>query len=263
MKELILRTLTGIALIILVAGSMLLGPVPFLGILIIVYSLGYIELFRLYRWKVWPGLLMGVSAGILLPLSYAILHYQWGPVWLVLPALWWGIGYLWSGTPVSSVLIILWLALPLTAFYNLGWMGETQSFNHLLPLAVIALVWINDTFAYLVGTLLGKHQLTPRLSPGKTWEGFTGGSLFTIIGGWLFHRATGDHSATVWMIISLVISTLGLAGDLFESGIKRKMNVKNMGGLLPGHGGVLDRFDSLLFVAPAMWIIMVILNYNQ
>ena len=105
--------------------------------------------------------------------------------------------------------------------------------------------------------------MTPRLSPGKTWEGFVGGILFTLLAGWIIFRIFGQYTLGNWIWFSLIIGSLGLLGDLFESSLKRKMNVKNMGGLLPGHGGILDRFDSLLFVAPALLTLMVLIKLLQ
>lgn len=243
---------------------MLLGPVPYLGMLLLIYFLGIIELFRLYaRWQAWPSRVMAVSAGLLLPISLTVFRYQWDPLWFIIPVACWVIGFIGSGLAGSAALILLWLALPLTSFYALGWAGRSQVFSPQMPLAVIALVWVNDTFAYVVGSLLGRHKMTPRLSPGKTWEGFAGGLLFTLLGGWFVFRITGQLTAVTWIFFALIIACLGLMGDLFESALKRKMNVKNMGGLLPGHGGVLDRFDSLLFVAPVMWILLILINHFQ
>jgi len=125
---------------------------------------------------------------------------------------------------------------------------------------VIALVWVNDTFAYLTGSLVGRHKMTPVLSPGKTWEGFAGGVIFTLLGGWIIWRITGMLGAGTWIAISLIVASLGLAGDLFESGLKRTVKVKDTGTLLPGHGGILDRFDSLLFVAPAVVILILLIK---
>lgn len=264
MKELFIRTITGISLIILVIGSILLGPVPFLGIILLIYGLGLKELFSVYhQGRFLPRMVMAVSAGFLLPIAFAVLEFQWSLLWFILPAAGWLIGILWSGFSITGMLIFFWLAIPLTSFYTLGWIGEATDYHAFLPLSVIALVWINDTFAYLVGSLIGKHKMTPRLSPGKTWEGFAGGILFTLLGGWIIFRISGLYTIGNWILFSLIIGTLGLMGDLFESNLKRKMNVKNMGGLLPGHGGVLDRFDSLLLVAPAVVILMIIVSLTK
>jgi phosphatidate cytidylyltransferase len=191
-------------------------------------------------------------------LVFAGLRFHITPLWFLLPALLWMPGYLFSGQRTVAVLSFFWLAIPFSIFFALGWIPDSLSYSPLVPLSVISLVWINDTFAYLTGTLLGKHPMTPRLSPGKTWEGFSGGVLVTLLGGWIVYKISGSYSLGIWIACALVSSLLGLAGDLFESGVKRKMKVKDMSGLLPGHGGILDRFDSLLFVTPALLLLFFI-----
>ena len=264
MKELILRTLTGILLIILVAGSISLGPTTFLGILLLIYGLGLRELYVVFRPKnIVAYLAMALSAGFLMPLTLAVLLAQWSALFLIIPVVGWTIGFVNSGFQTKSLLILMWLAMPLTAFFMLGWIENISAYNSLLPLSVIVLVWINDTFAYVVGRMVGKHKMTPQLSAGKTWEGFVGGALFSMAGGWIIFRLSGGLTLWNWIIVSLIISIFGLWGDLFESKLKRRKSLKNMGALLPGHGGILDRFDSLLFVAPAVLILMILLRLIQ
>ena len=159
-----------------------------------------------------------------------------------------------------GLLSFLWLALPYSSFVALGWSTGDHGYQSTLPLSVIALVWVNDTFAYLTGSLIGKHKMTPLLSPGKTWEGFAGGMIFTLLATWIIFMITGILGEGTWLIIALIVASMGLAGDLFESGLKRSTKVKNAGKLLPGHGGILDRFDSLLFVAPAVAISILLLK---
>lgn len=260
MKELLLRTLTGLTLIIVVAGSILLGPITFSAILLLVYLLGVKELYELLqkrdlsiRWfRSIPGALLIITV-------FAVFQYKISLLWFILPPVLWLIAALRKGITLSGTLAFLWLAIPLSSFFALGWM-EGSEFQLRLPLFIIALVWINDTFAYLTGSLVGRHKMTPILSPGKTWEGFSGGILITLLAGWIIWNSTGMASLWAWFGISVLVSTLGLAGDLFESGLKRTVKVKNTSELLPGHGGVLDRFDSLLFVAPAVLILVLLLK---
>ena len=242
------------------AGSILLGHLTFLGILILVYGLAIRELFQLYPpGTIWIGWIQGIVGGSILLLCYAV--FQWGcdSQWLLVPiALWLGAAAL-DRFRMASILAMLWITLPLSAFLFLGWQSET-GYDPLMPLSVIALVWINDTMAYVSGKLLGKHPLTPRLSPNKTWEGLVGGFMFTLLGGWATHQLSDSFSVPVWLILAAIVSLFSLAGDLFESHLKRRIARKNSGGLLPGHGGILDRFDSLLFVAPVMVLLLIILN---
>lgn len=256
-----LRTLTGVSLIVLMAGSILLGPISFSAIVLLVYLLGVKELFGLLqkrdlsiRW------IRAIPGALLIILSYAVFQYGLSLLWFLLPPALWLITALRVGITLSGTLAFLWLAVPLSSFLALGWVENEPGFHYRMPLALIALVWINDTFAYLSGSLMGRHKMTPVLSPGKTWEGYTGGLLVTLLAGWLAWNITGIASLWAWFGISMLVSLLGLAGDLFESGLKRSVKVKNTGELLPGHGGILDRFDSLLFVAPAVLILIILMK---
>jgi len=261
LKELLLRTLTGILLIFLVAGAILLGSIPFLGIILLVYTLGMRELFGLFPGnKLKQSWIASLPGFVMLGMVYAVLAFQWNYLFLGLPIALLLIYSLIKGKESTSVLSLFWLAIPLASYYSLGWIEENGSYQALLPLTVIALLWVNDTFAYLTGSLIGKHKLAPRLSPGKTWEGLAGGYLFTLLGGWIIYKITGVHSLGVWLLLATLTAGLSLFGDLFESGLKRKRSVKNSGEILPGHGGILDRFDSLLFVAPGAFILFILLN---
>jgi phosphatidate cytidylyltransferase len=145
-----------------------------------------------------------------------------------------------------------------------------QPFNYisvLIPCVIILSLWINDTMAYIVGSLIGKTPLS-KISPKKTWEGTIGGILLAIIAiGLLFSSIPTDiafpgfhfHFANkTWFIIAAIASISGTLGDLFESKLKRMANIKDSGTLMPGHGGFLDRFDSLLFATPCVWLFLQI-----
>ncbi len=260
MRELLLRTATGIALVLGFTSSIILGPTTMLVMMLAVYGLGFLELLRLKSTPfTLPAALMAGSGALLIIGVYGGLHLGMNPLWLFLPASIWVVGFLWHRHLGTGMLILFWLTIPLSSFLATGWLPK-GSWNSILPVAVISLVWVNDTFAYVSGSLLGKHPMTPKLSPGKTWEGFVGGLLFTMLSGWIFFHFTGLQTAFTWISAGAVAGTFGLAGDLFESGLKRKHKVKDSGSLLPGHGGILDRFDSLLFVAPAMFLLILLLQ---
>lgn len=260
MKELFIRTFTGLSLIILVIGFILIGPITFAGLFLVIYLQGVNELFGLLRKRDLSTRWFRAVPGILLFLiTFAVFEFGLSLFWFLLPPALWLITALRGGITLSGTLAFLWLAVPLSSFYALGWV-EDPGYHYRLPLAIIALVWINDTFAYLAGSLLGRHQMTPVLSPGKTWEGFSGGMLASLLAGWIIWTLTDIASLWAWFGISLLVCVLGLAGDLFESGLKRTVKVKNTGELLPGHGGILDRFDSLLFVAPAVLILVILIK---
>lgn len=127
----------------------------------------------------------------------------------------------------------------------------------------VILIACNDTFAYLTGLAIGKHYMAPKISPKKTWEGFIGSLVFTTIAGAIaFHFIL---QAQIWIgaLAGLLVVISGTSGDLIESAIKRDLAIKDMGTLLPGHGGVLDRIDSILFAAPALWLALEIVRRAQ
>lgn len=136
----------------------------------------------------------------------------------------------------------------------LGMYVQMRIAHPFLPLALIALIWTNDTMAYLSGSFIGKTPLMPTVSPKKTIEGTLGGIVFTVFLAWVGSRYMTDFSPAYWMALAFIASIIGTAGDLIESKLKRMAGVKDSGTLMPGHGGVLDRFDSLLLAAPVACI---------
>jgi phosphatidate cytidylyltransferase len=127
----------------------------------------------------------------------------------------------------------------------------------------VVLIACNDTFAYFTGLAFGKHAMAPKISPRKTWEGFIGSIVFTTVAGaFAFHYIL---DAQMWLgaVAGLLVVITGTAGDLIESAIKRDLAIKDMGDLLPGHGGVLDRIDSILYAAPALWLALEVVRRAQ
>lgn len=123
---------------------------------------------------------------------------------------------------------------------------------------IFFILWVNDSFAYLVGTALGKHKLCPNISPAKSWEGLIGGAVFAIVMGIINAVMFQALSMFSWIMIALLTVCFGTLGDLFESKIKREIGAKDSGNILPGHGGFLDRLDSLLFAVPAVFFWLVL-----
>jgi len=123
------------------------------------------------------------------------------------------------------------------------------------------LIWTNDSFAYLVGRSLGKRKLFERISPKKTIEGFLGGVFFSLIMGYLIFTYTNILSWWAWIILAVIISVFGTLGDLVQSKFKRKANVKDSGKIMPGHGGIFDRMDSMLFSSTFVFIFLLLLDY--
>ena len=114
------------------------------------------------------------------------------------------------------------------------------------------IIWVHDSGAYLVGVSIGRHRLFERISPKKSWEGAIGGTLTAILAAWFIAKYIPEISLLHWIIISVLVVVFSTFGDLTESMFKRYFGIKDSGNILPGHGGILDRFDSLLFAAPVL-----------
>ena len=154
---------------------------------------------------------------------------------------------------------IIYILIPIISIVLLGIKseGENIQLNSLFPAAIFFSIWINDTMAYIVGSFIGKTPFS-KISPKKTWEGTIGGAILCVLVITLLFSQTSlfPNSLTVqnWIIISSLCAVFGTLGDLFESKLKRMAGVKDSGNIMPGHGGFLDRFDSFLFAAPAVWV---------
>ncbi len=125
--------------------------------------------------------------------------------------------------------------------------------GYFMPLIIIGSIWVNDTMAYIVGSMIGRTPLS-KVSPKKTWEGTVGGIVLSVCLAWTIGQFLMQASGSKWAMIAAIAAVAGTIGDLFESKLKRMADVKDSGAILPGHGGFLDRFDSLLFATPAIWI---------
>lgn len=134
-------------------------------------------------------------------------------------------------------------------------------YNPNILLGCFILVWVNDTFAYLIGKNFGKQKLFPSVSPKKTVEGFLGGLFFASVASAIIAKYSYTFNFTNWLILAIVISVFGTIGDLIESKFKRQAGVKDSGIIMPGHGGLLDRLDSIIFAAPFIYLVIRILKY--
>lgn len=129
-----------------------------------------------------------------------------------------------------------------------------NSFHPSLMISILSIIWLNDSFAFLVGKNFGKHKLFPSVSPKKTIEGFFGGLIFSLLTALFISKFNTDFSTQNWLVIGVIVSVIGTIGDLVESKFKRQANIKDSGNIMPGHGGILDRLDSLLFAAPFVYL---------
>jgi phosphatidate cytidylyltransferase len=262
-RKLLPSILVSLSLLTLIFGSITLEPKLFLALICIVIMLGVRELTHAYR-----------AGGIELP-DLPIM----AAALVILLASWFG-GT--EGLAVSTGLIIpilMFLLLLISqkdfikrstsAVFAVFYLAVLGGFILLVAndadggkriLALVILIACNDTFAYFAGVLFGKHKMAPSISPKKSWEGLIGGLIASLIGGGLvFHLAfeTGWYVGSAIGVMTVVTAT---CGDLIESAIKRDLAIKDMSNLLPGHGGIMDRLDSALFTAPAVWFAFELIN---
>jgi phosphatidate cytidylyltransferase len=167
----------------------------------------------------------------------------------------------WAYTMFSQ----LYIALPFSLLNVLAFTATNNglvAFNTLLPLSVFVFLWVNDSGAYCVGSLLGRHKLFPRISPGKSWEGSVGGAVFVLAAAYAISYYLDGSMLTTpqWLGLGLVVVVFGTWGDLVESLFKRTLGIKDSGNILPGHGGMLDRFDSSLLAIPAAVVYLYTLS---
>lgn len=186
---------------------------------------------------------------------------------------------------VCRYAIILWLALYTVRFFVARAFQKKNPKAHRVPyisqlylgipflfmigcpiermaLLVFIMLWLNDSGAYIVGSTMGRHKMSPIISPKKTWEGFVGGVAITLVGAWLLWKfgreffEMSQYGLAIWMLLGASTSIFGTIGDLYESSIKREYGVKDSGNWIPGHGGLLDRIDSFLLAYPAAFIFL-------
>lgn len=169
----------------------------------------------------------------------------------------------WAYTMMSQVYIALSFAmLNVLAYHSTGGISPYQiQYNPILPLSIFIFTWINDTGAYCTGMLFGKHRLFERISPKKSWEGSIGGGVFSIIAAILMAHFFPFMSIGVWIGLALIVVVFGTWGDLTESLLKRTLGIKDSGNILPGHGGMLDRFDSTLMAVPAAVVYLYVISF--
>ena len=162
-----------------------------------------------------------------------------------------------------AVLGQIYLAIPLSllSYLAFGYDVANNTYHYAFLLALFVFIWVNDSFAYLTGSLFGKHRMFERISPKKSWEGFVGGALFTIAASILFANFFTQLPVWGWIGFAIILIIFGTLGDLVESLFKRTLNVKDSGNLLPGHGGILDRIDSVIFSIPALFIYIEIVSF--
>ncbi len=269
MKNLLIRTCSGLAFVALVTAAVLLGGTVLLNVFLIFACMGIYEYVKLLDAK---GVHISVWFYVVSVFCYFWLAYMYiAQLWPagVMPVLWVAIStlmllelfrkqYLPIETAAYSVTGVVWIVIPMSLVNIVA-----VNYGNITLMAMFILIWLSDTFAYCVGSLMGKHKLCERISPGKSWEGSMGSAVLTIAMAWVLPYILPQYTLTAWQSagMALVIMIFGTMGDLLESLLKRNLNVKDSGNILPGHGGILDRFDSTLVAVPfVMLYLMIVLK---
>ncbi|MCD4695320.1 MAG: phosphatidate cytidylyltransferase [Bacteroidales bacterium] len=264
MKPFFTRTLTGFVYAVLVLGSILLGRFAF-GTLVLIFLI--ISLFEFRKLIdadgskpfLWAYYVINVALYlVLLCYGFSWITFQnvllSAGVLVFISALYFFITKLYSRRTITCILSgVLYITIPLSLSQFLFDINDNQtSFQVLLGLFII--IWLYDSFAYISGSIVGRHKLAPKVSPKKTWEGAMGGLVFAVAGTYVLSIFLTDLKTLEWLGLAVIIVIFGTFGDLFESQLKRKAGIKESGHVMPGHGGILDRLDSLLFAIPAVFV---------
>jgi len=234
-----------------------------------------------YEWLKLKGKLSNTNLAISFLYFFIILFFKqindsnfqnlWRSIFILIPVIL-GANYTKRENKIFNFDLIInhiYISIPLLLFTLTPYTKNIYNhYNAMLPIMLMVLVWSSDSWAYVSGKLFGKHKLAPSISPGKTWEGLIGGTILSGLTGYFFVQyllepnggfigTDGAHNFTLTkgLILGIAISIFGTMGDLFESSLKRKAGVKDSGNVLPGHGGMLDRFDSFLFAAVVFTIV--------
>jgi phosphatidate cytidylyltransferase len=281
MKNLFTRTVSGIVFMGIMVGCLLGGVIPYACLMLFLLIGMLSEFYELTMGKgFWLQKTIGTLAGVTLWMAVLLLlTSQYGTIalalFLVLFLLWIFLFmqqlYKKSDTPFADIactlLGFMYVALPLALMnlmvFNFG--GYGCEYDGTLLLALFIILWGNDVGAYVFGMLFGqkgKHKLFPSISPKKSWEGFAGGLLIALLTGYVLHLAhLLSFGWTHSLVISLLIAVFGVFGDLIESMLKRSAGVKDSGKIMPGHGGLLDRFDAALLAFPVACIYIAVIKF--
>ena len=280
MKNLMVRTLSGLVLVAVFVGAVLGSQWSFGALLLLILVGGQTEFYKLARETgLSPQRWMGLAVGVLLFALNFIVFRQFSRsvtdeaggavlylllyIGLLLPTLFVCELFRRSATPLANLgatlLGVLYVAVPLSLLLYVPVLAGDGVWRPETVLCYIFIIWANDVFAYLVGMSFGRHRLCERLSPKKSWEGFFGGLAGAVATGLAAAYAL-DANYWVWGGLALVASLSGVAGDLVESMFKREAGVKDSGQVIPGHGGVLDRFDALLLSAPYVFLYLLLVG---
>ena len=279
MKNLIQRAITGVLFVAVLVGAILYSAFSFMLLFMLISALAVWEFVCLVNKQenVQVNPFIAAGGGVLLFLAFFCYSVNltdtsiFVPYLLILIYMFVSELYLKRSNPINnwaySVMSQIYVALPFALLCVLAFMdmgnGESYdsiTYNAIFPLSVFIFNWSNDTGAYCTGMLFGRHRLFERISPKKSWEGSIGGGVISILVALAMAHFFPFLSAFQWIGFALVVVVFGTWGDLVESLLKRQLGIKDSGNILPGHGGMLDRFDSTLLAVPAVIVYLLLVK---
>lgn len=272
------RAITGVIFVGVLVGGILWGPISFSLLFALISALTIHEFGTIVskQQDVEINKPICMLAGIFLFFGFAYLGVMPGQTEVLIPYLFLIIYLLvselylkkknplnnWAYAMMSQIYIALSFAmLNVLAYHSTGTSPYNVQYNPILPLSIFIFTWINDTGAYCTGMLFGKHRLFERISPKKSWEGSIGGGVFSVIAAIVMAHFFPFMALGIWIGLALTVVVFGTLGDLTESLLKRTLGIKDSGNILPGHGGMLDRFDSTLMAVPAAVVYLYVVSF--
>lgn len=268
MTTFIKRTISALVFVAVVLGAALLGPWPFALVFAAITAISLSELYRMAQQAgAQPQTLWGTVAGVAIFAWAALRSMQIVPAatsYAIIPMV--GLTmvaelFRAKEQPLHNIGLTLlgWLYVAAPMAMLCFMVNTPNGYTYKYLIAMLLLVWSNDTGAYLLGMAIGRHRMFPRISPKKSWEGFAGGLIATLLVAVALWRIFGD-SLPQWLLLGGVVCVFGVLGDLVESMFKRAVGAKDSGTLMPGHGGLLDRFDALLLAAPMVFVCLKLMT---
>lgn len=273
-KDLFKRALTASLFLVILLSGILINEYLFLGIFVLITGISQLELYKLFEKKEhYTQKKYGIFLGIVLFITSFLVAKGIIPssgyyftIFLILLMF---IIQLYSQrethfTCVAFTLVaLIYVAIPLSTINFIAFAGINENqYTYEYVLAMFVMIWANDSGAYIFGSLFGKTKLFEKVSPKKTWEGTIGGFLTVLVAGYILSLWFTELNLIQWFIFGAIVSVFGTYGDLVESHLKRRAGVKDSGRIMPGHGGMLDRFDSTYFAAPMIFLYLKILEYS-
>src|SRR3972149_1009642 len=277
MNNLLTRSLTGFFFGLVLILAVYFGKYSFIALFFLIMVRGLGEFYPLSKKaNIKPQKISGViAASVFYLISTLYLNRVIPGIYLIIPIPLFFLVFIFelfskSDTPLVNIATtlsgIFYIALPFTLLSYLAYPPhhspgfELYKYNPHIILGFFFLIWTNDSAAYLAGVKFGKHRLFERISPKKTWEGWLAGAVFSLIAAYIISIYFIELRLTEWLVIAAIIIVIGTLGDLVQSLLKRSVDVKDSGSILPGHGGILDRFDAVLLSAPFVFVYLQFLR---